>query len=61
MGKMNLPIAASPTTSGLVVKGWSARGYAKGKGANLGKVIEIMNRPLDYERFERFKREGGLK
>ena len=60
-GKLNLPIAASPTTSGLVVKGWSARSYAEGKGADVGKVLEIMDRPLNFTRFERFKREGGLK
>ena len=59
--KIKLPIAASPTTSGLVVKGWSAAEYAAKNGTDIKKVEEIMARTLDFDRFDRFKQEGGLK
>jgi hypothetical protein len=60
-GPLNLPIAASPTTTGLVAKGWSAETYARKSGTDTRKVNAIMNRALEAERFERFIREGGLK
>ncbi len=59
--KIKLPIAASPTTSGLVVKGWSAAEYAVKNGTDIKKIGEIMVRTLDFDRFNRFKQEGGLK
>ena len=60
-GPLNLPIAASPTTTGLVAKGWSAKVYAGKKGTSTDKVDELMERQLDVDRFEGFIREGGLK
>jgi len=60
-GPLNLPIAASPTTTGLVAKGWSAETYARKSGTDTKKVGALMNRRLDAGRFERFIREGGLK
>jgi hypothetical protein len=60
-GPLNLPIAASPTTTGLVAKGWNAATYARRNGTDTGKVSAIMDRQLDAKRFERFIQEGGLK
>jgi hypothetical protein len=58
---VKLSLAASPTTSGLVVKGWSAAKYAAKNGTDIRKVGEIMARTLDFDRFNNFKQEGGLK
>jgi Zn-dependent protease with chaperone function len=58
--KLDLPIAASPTTSGLVVKGFSPRHYALRSGVDDGAVQALMTRPLDFERFARFLAEDPV-
>jgi hypothetical protein len=60
-GSMKLSIAASPTTSGLVAKGWSATEYAKKNGTDLDAVQKLMQRTLEMDGHEEFLREGGLK
>jgi Zn-dependent protease with chaperone function len=58
--KLDLPIAASPTTSGLVVKGFSPRHYALRSGVDDGAVQALMARPLDFERFAQFLAEDPV-
>lgn len=60
-GELKLPIAATPATSGLVAKGFSADLYANKNGTDTNKVNSVMNRQLNFDRFESFIRNGGLK
>ncbi len=60
-GELKLPVAATPATSGLVAKGFSADLYAKKNGTDTAKVNQLMSRQLDIDRFESFIRNGGLK
>jgi len=57
---LTLPLGPTPTTSGLVTKGWSAGRYAREKSIDVGPVQELMGRRLDGSRFNDFLEEGGL-
>ncbi|MCB9899589.1 MAG: hypothetical protein H6825_16400, partial [Planctomycetes bacterium] len=51
---LELPIAASPTTSGLVVKGFSPRGYALRNDGDATGLDALLARKLDARRFAGF-------
>lgn len=54
---LDLPLAASPTTSGLVVKGWSPRQYALRSGSDLDAVLALLGEPVDEAAFAAFLAE----
>lgn len=60
-GDLKLPVAATPATSGLVAKGFSGDLYANKNGTDITSVKSLMDRQLDFDRFESFIRNGGLK
>lgn len=51
---LKLPLAASPTTSGLVVKGYSPQDYALRHGLDTEAVAELMATPVDLPAFMAF-------
>ncbi|RKY20617.1 MAG: hypothetical protein DRQ55_07115 [Planctomycetota bacterium] len=57
---LTLPVAASPTTSGLVVKGFSPQAYARLRGTDTAALVALTERMVAFEGFARFLAEDPV-